>query len=514
MCLKNTFVNRLDWRRGFLLMLLFLLIASFPKAQRTVLIRSVRIVDGTGAPAYIGSVRIKDSVLVAVGDLIPTASDSVIEGRGLVLAPGFIDTHSHHYGELEEDPSSLPTNSQGITTIVTGQDGSGDFIDSIKAFIKRRPVSVNIATYTGHSTLRELTMGTDLLRPATSKEIEKMAGMLMREMSKGSLGLSTGLEYEEAFYSSRAEVLQLSKMAAARGGRYISHIRSEDITLDSAIEEVLTIGRVTHMPVQISHIKIGLKEKWGRATSILQRLEKARREGIDVTADVYPYDFWNSTMRVLFPKRDYEDPVSAEFAVRQLFDPSRSVLVRYAPIPGYVGKTFSEVSVSRQQTESKTLMELVAEASRFKMAHPDYPYSVEAIAAKAMWEEDVHQFVGWPQANICSDGRSGGHPRGFGAFTKVLRVYVRERKQLSLEEAIHKMTLMGATHVGLKNRGSIRPGYYADLVLFDPATVSDHSDLSDPKAISTGIEMVWINGRLTYQVSKTTDQRPGVFIER
>jgi N-acyl-D-aspartate/D-glutamate deacylase len=183
-------------------------------------------------------------------------------------------------------------------------------------------------------------------------------------------------------------------------------------------------------------------------------------------------------------------------------------------VPSYVGKTFSEVSRLRQKTESMTLMELISEASLFKKENPQYPYSVEAIAAKAMWEEDVHRFVGWSRANICSDGRSGGHPRGFGAFTKVLRLYVRERKQLTLEEAIHKMTALGAEHIGVKKRGLVRPGYYADLVLFDPDTVSDHSDLTDPKAISSGIERVWINGRLTYRSGKTTIERPGVFIAR
>lgn len=497
-----------------LFFILFMLAAAVASAQRSFLIRSVRIADGSGKPSFIGAVRVQDSLIVAVGDVQPKAGDSILDGRGWVLAPGFIDTHSHHYGDLENNPASLPTNSQGITTIVTGQDGSGDPIDSIRNFLSRHPVAVNIATYTGHSSLREHVMGQDLFRPANASEIEQMRQLLDIEMNKGSIGLSTGLEYEAAFYSSTDEVLELAKSAAERGGRYISHIRSEDITLDSAIEEIITIGRVTHMPVQIAHLKIGLKDKWGNSATLLQRLDKARREGIDVTADVYPYDFWNSTLRVLFPKRDYEDPQSAEFAVRQLFDPTQSVLVRYAPIPAYVGKTISEVSRNRQQKESTTLMELIAAASRFKKENPQYPYAIEAIAAKAMWESDVHRFIGWPHTNLCSDGRSGGHPRGFGAFTKMLRVYVRERKQLSLEEAIHKMTALGAEHVGIQKRGLIRVGYYADLVLFDPNTVSDHSDLTNPTAISSGIERVWINGRLTYKTGNTTPERPGVFIAR
>jgi N-acyl-D-aspartate/D-glutamate deacylase len=274
-------------------------------------------------------------VIVGVGSLLPQPSDSLIDGQDRVLTPGFIDTHSHHFGDYDEDPSSLATNSQGITTIVIGQDGSSYPVDTIRSLLKKNPLAVNVATYTGHTTLREQVMGNDLLRPATQKETEQMQALLAKEMQKGSLGLSTGLEYEDAFYSSTQEVLQLAQTAARWGGSYTSHIRSEDITLDAAIEEILTIGRITKMPIQLSHIKIGLKDKWGTAPTILQRLDRARSEGIKVTADVYPYDFWSSTLRVLFPKRDYTSLESAEFAVNHLFDPERSVLVRYAPYPIY-----------------------------------------------------------------------------------------------------------------------------------------------------------------------------------
>lgn len=462
-----------------------------------------------------GAVRIKDSLIVGVGQLTPLPTDSLIDGRNLLLSPGFIDTHSHHYGDLSRLPQSLSTNSQGITTIVTGQDGGSDPIDSIRAGFSHQGFAVNIATYTGHSTLREQVMGAAHLgRPASPVEIEQMQRLLSSEMQKGSLGLSTGLEYEEAFYSSTDEVLALAREAAKWGGRYISHIRSEDVTLDTAIEEILQIGRMTKMPVQISHLKIGLKDKWGSANSILKRLDTARREGIDVTADVYPYDFWSATLRVLFPKRDYTNLTSAQFAVEHLFDPVQSVLVRYAPQSAYVGQTVSAVAEQRRVSSPQTLIDLVAESDRFKSANPNYPYGVEAIAAKAMMEADVRDFIGWSHSNICSDGRSGGHPRGFGAFTKTLRVYVREEKRLTLEQAIHKMTVMGARHVGIERRGLIQPGYYADLVLFDAATVSDRSTLSDPTALSDGIHAVWINGVVTYQDKASSLNRPGVFISR
>ncbi len=483
-------------------------------AQHTTLIQNVRIADGSGGPLKRGGVRIKDSLIIAVGNLQPAPTDSLIDGQDRVLTPGFIDTHSHHFGDYDEDPSSLATNSQGITTIVIGQDGSSYLIDTIRAQLKKNPVAVNVATYTGHTTLREQVMGNDLLRPATENETIRMQAILASEMKKGSLGLAPGLEYEDAFYSSTKEVIELAHTAARFGGTYVSHIRSEDITIDAAIEEILTIGRLTKIPVQLSHIKIGLKDKWGTAQTIVDRLNKARSEGIDVTADVYPYDFWSSTLRVLFPKRDYTNVFSAQFAVDHLFDPDRSVLVRYAPQPVYAGKSVSAIASQRLQATPQTLIDLVAMADSFKKANPAYPYGVEAIAAKAMAEEDVRTFVQWPFANICSDGRAGGHPRGFGAFTKVLRHYVREQQVLTLEEAIRKMTSMGAAHSGIKKRGLIKEGYYADLVLLDPDTVSDRASLTEPKALSSGILKVWINGRITYQDQQCTDQRPGVLLTR
>jgi N-acyl-D-amino-acid deacylase len=498
----------------FALLIFLVCFQSKADAQHTILIRSVQVTDGSGGKTFSGSVRIKDSLITAVGDLQPLPTDSVIDGSGLVLAPGFIDTHSHHFGDADDDPSSLATNNQGITTIIIGQDGSSYPADTIRSLLKKNPLAVNVATYTGHTTLREQVMGNDLLRPATQKETEQMQALLTQEMQRGSLGLSSGLEYEDAFYSSTQEVLQLAQTAARYMGSYASHIRSEDITLQEAIEEILTIGRLTKMPIHISHIKIGLKDKWGTAPSILQKLTEARSEGIQVTADVYPYDFWSSTLKVLFPKRDYTSLASAEFAVDHLFDPNHSVLVRYAPYPIYIGKSITKIAGQLNKSAPLTLLELIEKADSFKKTNLSYPYGVEAIAAKAMAEEDVTTFISWPHANICSDGRGGGHPRGFGAFTKILRQYVRERSVLSLEQAIHKMTYLGAVHSGIKKRGLIKEGYYADLVLFEPNTVADQSTLDQPTALSKGIAMVLINGSITYQQGQCTSARPGVFISK
>ena len=226
--------------------------------------------------------------------------------------------------------------------------------------------------------------------------------------------------------------------------------------------------------------------------------------------------FRSSTLKVLFPDKNYASIASAQFATEHLFDPRQSVLVRYAPEIAYVGKTLSAIAQTRSTNEASTLIELIRLANLFRADHPNFSGGVEAIAAKAMSAEDVHQFVGWDQANLCSDGRAGGHPRGYGAFTKMLRVYVRERKQLTLEQAIYKMTALGAEHAGIKKRGMIAPGYYADLVLLDPLTVADQADLANAASLSVGIQSVWINGRMTYSGTSVPlgAARPGILIHR
>ena len=479
------------------------------------LITNVRVMDGTGSPAVKGSVRIKGDIILEVGNLKPNPNEKVIDGKGQVLAPGFIDAHSHHLGDLQKNPSGLSTSNQGITTVVIGQDGESYPMDSLEKDMKEKHIVANIASYTGHSSLREEIMGEkNLFRNATQAEIDKMKNILSKELSKGSLGLSTGLEYEQAFYSNRDEVLQLAKVAAAANTRYISHIRSEDITMADALDEIIQIGKITKMPVQISHIKLAKQSDWNTASSILTQLEKARAEGVQITADVYPYTFWNSTLRVLFPARDYTNMASAQLAVTQLFDPSQSYIVQYAPNPSYVGKTVSAIAVERKESDAQALMSLVAIAADFKEKHPGYKGSIEAIAAKSMNESDVAKFIAWPYSVICSDGNGGGHPRGYGSFTRVLGKYVREDKVISLENAVHKMTAQTAEYLGIKDRGIIAVGKKADLVLLNPETVIDHAAILNSHALSTGIEMLWVNGQLVYAQQKATGKKPGVLIKR
>jgi N-acyl-D-aspartate/D-glutamate deacylase len=480
----------------------------------TQLITNVSLIDGTGAPARKTSVRIVDAKIHEVGDLKPFAGEPLTDGKGLVLAPGFIDSHSHHDWSLIDQPDALAMVSQGVTTIAVGQDGGGSLMDTLAASFSKQQSAVNIVPFTGHSTLRRLTMGGSraLFRQATPVEVEKMKELLDSEMKKGSFGLSTGLEYESAFYSSRKEVLELAEVTSKNKGRYFSHIRSEDTELEDALDEIINIGREAKLPVLISHIKVSIKSKWGQSRQVLAQLQRARAEGVDITADCYPYDFWQSTLRVMFPKKDYTNLASAEYAMTDLVDPDGSYLVRFAAQPEYAGKSISEIAALRKETPAQTLIWLVAAASEYEEKHPNV--NAEGVMGKAMSEEDVRNFLAWGHTNICSDGSTEGHPRGFGAFTRVLGRYVRDQKLLTLEAAVHKMTGLTAEHLGITDRGIISPGNFADLVLFNPDTVKDNAVIGNNKAISSGIEAVWVNGQLVFQDGKTSGKFPGWLLKR
>ncbi len=481
------------------------------------LIKNALIIDGSGAPAFPGDVRFNRKRIIAVGDLEALETDEVVFARGLILAPGFIDTHSHHDIGLDKFPQAVAAISQGITTIVVGVDGQSNYpIEDFKQDLERNPPAVNVASYTGHGSIRYQVMGADYKREAKPSEITRMQALLATDLQNGSLGLSTGLEYDPGIYSNTDEVIALAKTAATDGGRYASHMRSEDRAFYEAVEELIRIGREAQIPVQISHLKLAALSTWGHAKPVLLRLEAARAEGIDVTADVYPYTYWQSTLTVLLPERDYDDLDAARFALENLAPANGLTLTRYAADPELVGLTVAEIATARGTSNEETYLQLIRDAyagfTVEEIAALEEPR--ESVIGVSMSEQDVAALTAWPYSNICSDGASEGHPRGYGAFTRALRKYVRELGIVTLPDMIRKMTSLSAQHVGIEDRGLIAPGYAADLILFDRHTVTDHATIEQHDLLSDGINGVWVNGERVWQDQHATAARPGVFVAR
>ena len=477
------------------------------------LITNANVIDGTGSPARRASVRIEGDRITAVGDLSPRASERVVDARGLTLAPGFIDTHSHADDDLFEHPDALAVVSQGITTIIGGQDGGSPIpLASYFARLEQSPAAINVGMYVGHGSVRDSVMGKDFKRVATPAEVARMSAIVANEMRAGAIGLSSGLEYDPGIYSDRSELIALAKVAAQSGGRYISHIRSEDYAFWQAIDEIITIGREAKLPVQISHAKLAMRSLWGQADSLVRLLDAARASGVDITADIYPYLYWHSTLTVLFPKRDFENRTAAEFALTETSTPGGLLLGRYEPNPAYAGKTVAEIAKLRGTDSVTTLIDLIreSEAMRRKVGH-----STQSVIGTSMVEPDVERIMRWPHTNLSTDGSlDGPHPRGFGAFPRFLGVYVRERRIMPLTDAVHRMTALAAEHMGIRDRGRLTPGAYADLVLFDPATVMDRATPQQPHLTSVGIARVWVNGAEVYADGKPTGARPGKVIRR
>ena len=317
------------------------IVAVVGSAQRqpsATLIRNAIVLDGTGAAGRRVEVRIVGDRIAEVGHLAAASSDRVVDARGLTLAPGFIDTHSHASRGLFDDRDALADVSQGITTVVVGQDGSStyplaEYLDRLRA----EPAAVNVASYIGHGTIRRQVLGTDFKRTATAGEMEKMEEVLRSEMTAGVLGLSTGLEYDPGIYSSPSEVVALAKVAASAGGRYISHIRSEDRTEWQAIDEIIAIGREARMPVQVSHIKLAMRGLWGAADKLIHVLDRARAQQVQITADIYPYTYWQSTITVLFPNRDFANRSEAEFVLGQVVAPEDLLITHFDANAAYAG---------------------------------------------------------------------------------------------------------------------------------------------------------------------------------
>jgi N-acyl-D-amino-acid deacylase len=468
------------------------------QAGPSLVITGARIADGSGAPLFQASVRIQRGRIARVGNFSPGGNETVVDARGLVLAPGFIDIHNHSDDALEENLPADSQISQGITTVLLGQDGDSPWpIGAYLAKLRKSPPQLNLMMLVGHATVRRKVMGDDYKRAATQEEIAGMCRLVEQGMAEGAVGLSSGLEYVIGSYSKTEELVGMARVAAAHGGFYISHLRDEADKSFEAMQEIITIGAQAKIPVQNTHIKLGTVGVWGKSGEVIRIYEVARQRGIDVTADCYPYEAWHSNLRVLVPSKRWDDPVDVAKALADVDGAKNILIMEYRRNPEYRGKTLEEIARSRGITPVDLYIEMVKNGDA-------------TIVGKSMIEADTKVFYQWKWTMVGSDGGIGmSHPRGAGTFPRVLGRFVREKQWLKLEEAVRKMTSLPAWRLNLKDRGKIARGYGADLVLFDPATIIDNSTFEQPGILSTGIECVWVNGELVWRHGAATAARPG-----
>jgi len=476
-----------------------LAIAPFQTASaQSLVIVGAKVADGTGGPLRVANVRVAAGYIAEIGDFKPREDDAVVEGKDRVLAPGFIDVHNHSTTGLVKEPLAASQISQGITTLLVGQDGSSplpilEYLDARRASTS----AVNVATCVGHASVRREVMGADYKRVASKDELQKMAELVDQGFKDGALCLSSGLEYEVGGYATVEEVIALAKVAARHRGFYISHIRDEaDLALE-AMTELVAIGERAGVAVQNTHVKLGTVNVWGKAKDALKIFDSARRRGLDITADCYPWEAWSSTILVLIPNKKYDDPVSVARGLADVGGAANVLITSYEKERSWEFKTMAEIAASRGITPVDLFIEVAKNGGA-------------SVVATSMKDEDIRAFYAWPWTMVSSDGGiEYRHPRGAGTFPRVLGRFVRERGWLTLEEAIRKMTSLPASRLGLKDRGTIAVGKVADLVLFDPATVIDHATFLEPFKLSTGIDKVWVSGTLAWDGGKSTGARPG-----
>jgi N-acyl-D-amino-acid deacylase len=493
------------------LLLFWILISAVSKyaSGADILIKNVVVYDGSGNKPFKADVRIKEDRIAGIANtLAAQPGEAVVDEHGLALAPGFIDMHSHHDHGIFDDLDAEAVTRQGVTTIFVGQDGASNFpIADFFSHLEKTPAAINVASMIGHATLRQQVMGKDLYRPATPQEIGKMKELLRRELGAGAFGLSSGLEYEDGHFATTEEMIELATVAAANGGFYISHVRDEANKVFDSYDEIIRIGREGKLPVEISHIKLASTSVWHQAKARMPGVfAKAEGQGVDLKADVYPYNYWASTLRVLVTDRDY---FNAEKVAQAISDNGGAANLRislYKPEPTLAGKTLEQIAGLWKVSAAEAYMRMI-KATESETATGE---ELEGVLGTSMSDDDLSWFIAQPQIMFCSDGElHGGHPRGAGSFPRILGRYVREQHTLPLETAIHKMTWMPGQQLHLADRGRIAEGYMADIVIFDPAAVADQSSIADPTAAPKGIPDVMVSGVWVVRDGKVTSAHPG-----
>lgn len=541
----------------------YILLASVPVALAAqeevydVLIRNGRIIDGTGSPWYAGDVGIRGGRIVAIGTLDGAARQTV-DAAGMVVAPGFIDMLGQSEMSILVDPRLPSKIFQGITTEITGEGGSaGPLDDSIIAAdrsgydhygitpdwrtlgeyfarLEKQGIGINLASYVGATQVRRMVLG-DGDRTPTPAELDRMKTLVREAMRDGAVGVSTALQYPPAPYAGTDELVALAAEAAKLGGLYATHMRSEGDRIDAALDETFRIGREAGIPVEIWHLKVAGKHNWGRMPHVIARIDSARRAGIDVAADTYAYPAWFNSMSAFVPPWAHDggtaklverlrDPAARRRIRREMLTPSTAWDNEWQEIPGpsaviigvvqnpalesYMGKTLAQVATLRHTDAIETLLDLLVEdagytyVAVFGMSEPDV-----ALALKQPWVSIDNDSQGTAPDGLL--GKEHPHPRAYGTFPRILRKYVRGERRLTLEDAIRKFSSLPAQRMRLGDRGVLKAGMWADVVVFDPDSVRDRATFARPNQLSVGMRWVLVNGIPVIADGQATGALPG-----
>jgi N-acyl-D-amino-acid deacylase len=516
-----------------LTVLIALSFAAIPSAQTggpyDLIIRNARIVDGTASPWYRGDIAVRGDTIAMIAPRIEAPATRVIDARGLVAAPGFIDIHTHARRGIFEVPTADNYVRQGVTTLIEGPDGGSPvplapFLQKIEAL----GITPNFATFIGQGSIRSEVIG-EVDRAATPAELEKMRALVREGMEQGAFGLSSGLFYVPGAFTPTEEVIELAKVAGQLGGIYISHMRDEARGLIESVRETIAIGERGGLPTQITHHKVVGKKYWGASVNTLRQVDEARARGVDATIDQYPYTASaTSIAAALMPSWSLEGGRDA--TLKRLKDPATRARIKAESVAiirdergggdprnvqvsacefddSLAGKNLAQITQSRGlevtlENAAETVLWIVEQGGCRGIFH-------------AIGEQDLERIIVHPATMIASDGeipifgRNSPHPRSYGTFARVLGVYVREKKILPLETAVQKMSAFPAQRLGLTDRGVLRTGTKADIVIFDPAAVRDTATFEKPHAYAEGFTHVIINGQVAFENGKMTPARPG-----
>jgi N-acyl-D-amino-acid deacylase len=509
--------------------LLLLPALLFAQQHFDIVLKNGKIIDGTGNPWFYGDIGIVKNKIISIGNLSKYKADKTIDATGLIVAPGFIDVHTHIEGDEKKTPTADNFIYDGVTTVITGNCGSSNI--DIKKYFKQLDsikLSVNVGSLIGHNDVRQAVLGEGNVTP-NAAQLRQMENIVERAMRDGAMGFSTGLIYTPGIYSKTDEVVALAKSAAKYNGIYTSHMRNESDKIFDAINEAIDIGRRAHMRVEISHFKVGLPN-WNRSDEMIAMVEKARAEGLDVTVDQYPYTASSTTLNVLLPDwllasgrdsvlRRLNKPATHQKVVDEMIKDMKrrgrthfdyAVVAHCDGDPSINGKNIMQINILKGRAstipnEIETILDITKIGSASMVFH-------------GMNEADVENILKFPLTMVASDsgirqfGSGVPHPRGYGSNARVLGYYVREKHLITLPDAIRKMTSLPARKFEIEGRGILQPGMFADIVIFDANTVKDESTFERPHAYSTGFKYVLVNGKVTVDNFKHIGTRNGAIL--